>query len=253
MPVLLSTPRSTEPPSLPFKFTGGFALSTKTIGFIMSFQGVYSMLAQLFLFPVVVRRFGSLRVFRFIVIVYPLLYLAVPYVVLLPEQFQMLGVYVILAVKITAQVLAYPSNAILLTNAAPSMLVLGAINGIAASTASLCRAFGPTISGLIYSVGLKMGYSGLAWWASGLVCILGAVESLWMEDSKGRFDAESEEANDLEPGTESETVTGANMVRNEEGLMCHMEESWDGYLASKDSKDCHRASYTEVSAMAAGC
>lgn len=191
MPVFLSTPVSHEPPSLPFKFTGGFALNTKTIGFMLSLQGVYSMITQIFLFPFVVRRFGSLTTFRFVVISWPLLYFGVPYLVLLPKHLQMAGVYFCLVWKITAQVLAYPSNAILLTNSAPSMLVLGTINGIAASTASLCRAFGPTISGLIHSAGLRMGYTGLAWWASGLICILGAVESLWIAEVDGRMDRQS--------------------------------------------------------------
>ncbi|KAI9825701.1 MAG: hypothetical protein M1832_001045 [Thelocarpon impressellum] len=230
MPVLLSTPEAHEPPSLPFKFTGGFALSSKTIGLIMSFQGIYSMLAQLFLFPIVVRRFGSLKVFRFVVISYPLLYLVVPYVVLLPRELRMIGVYVILAVKITAQVLAYPANAILLTNSAPSMLVLGAINGIAASTASLCRAFGPTVSGLLYSVGLRLGYSGLAWWASGAVCILGAVESLWMEDVAGRLDDDAPEDQDVEPCVD----LGATLTTEDD--LCCLEGRLDGYVGGKDGQ-----------------
>ena len=189
MPVFLSTPISEEPPSLPFKFTGGFALPTKLIGLMLSLQGVYSMTAQIFLFPIVVRKFGSLRTFRFVIITWPVLYFLVPYLVLLPSQFQMVGIFVCLLWKITAQVLAYPSNAILLANSAPSMLVLGAINGIAASTASLSRAFGPTVSGIIYSWGLKLGYTGLAWWANGLICIIGAVESLWMEETDGSADS----------------------------------------------------------------
>lgn len=187
-PVFMSQPVSHEPPHLPFKFTGGFALPTKAIGFILSLQGIYSMVAQLFLFPFVVRRFGSLKTFRFVVMTWPLLYFLLPYLVLLPTRLQMVGVYACLLWKITAQVLAYPSNAILLTNSAPSMLVLGSINGVAASTASLCRAFGPTVSGIIHSYGLKMGYTGLAWWAGGLVCVLGAIESLWMREVAGRMD-----------------------------------------------------------------
>ncbi|KAI9674234.1 MAG: hypothetical protein M1817_002052 [Caeruleum heppii] len=217
MPVFLSTPESHETPSLPFKFTGGFALSTKTIGLLMSVQGAYSMMAQLFLFPAVARRFGSLRVFRFVAMTYPLLYLVVPYVVLLPKPLQMLGIYLCLLVKVTYHVLAYPSNAILLTNSAPSMLVLGAINGIAASTASLCRAFGPTVSGLIHAAGLEMGYSGLAWWCSGAVCLVGALESLWMEDINGRLD---------EPG-----------LAEEDAEACEETQSGDGALALADGNE----------------
>ena len=189
MPVLLSSPISNEPPSLPFRFTGGFALPTKTIGLILSLQGVYSMLAQIFLFPIVAQRFGSLKTWRFVVITWPLLYFIIPYLVLLPHQWRMTGVFFCLVWKVTAQVLAYPSNAILITNSAPSMLVLGAINGIAASTASLSRAFGPTLSGLIHSWGLEMGYTGIAWWAVGLIAVVGAFESLWMEEPDGKLDS----------------------------------------------------------------
>ena len=188
MPVFLSEPISHEPPSLPFKFTGGFALSSKTIGFLLSLQGIYSMMAQIVIFPLAVRYFGCLNTFRFVVISWPILYFLVPYLVLLPERLQMFAVYLCLIWKITAQVLAFPANAILLTNSASSMLVLGAINGVAASTASLMRAFGPTVTGFIHSLGLEMGYTGFAWWASGLICFLGAVESFWMVEGKGRMD-----------------------------------------------------------------
>ena len=196
MPVLLSSPISDVPPSLPFRFTGGFALPTKTIGFILSIQGVYSMLTQLFLFPIVAQRFGSFKTWRFVALTWPLLYFTVPYIVLLPPHWRMTGVFFCLVWKITAQVLAYPAIAILLANSAPSMLVLGTINGIAASTASLSRAFGPTLSGLIHTWGLKMGYTGIAWWGIGLIAIVGAFESLWMEEVDGRvgsFESSDEE------------------------------------------------------------
>lgn len=193
MPLFLSTPVSNDSNSMPFHITGGFALSAKTIGFMLSLQGVYSMLAQVFLFPFVVRCLGNLKTFRCVVIVWPLLYLLAPYLVLLPNRLQWMGIYACLLWRVTAQVLAYPSNAILLTNSAPSMLDLGVINGVAASTASLMRAFGPTVSGLVYTLGLKMGYAGLAFWISGMVAVLGAFESMWMGEGGGRMDQECSE------------------------------------------------------------
>ncbi|MCJ1425955.1 hypothetical protein MMC29_003856 [Sticta canariensis] len=202
MPVFLSTPVSHEPPSLPFQFTGGFALSSKKIGLMLSFQGVYSMLAQLFLFPFIVRRFGTLKTYRFVVMSWPMLYFLTPYLVLLPVRFQMTGVCVCLVWRITSQILAFPSNAILLTNSAPSLLVLGVINGIAASTASMSRALGPTLSGFVHSWGLKMGCTGLVWWAAGLICILGAIESMWVDEGSGRMNphtAEDEEVGIADP------------------------------------------------------
>ncbi|KAJ5747144.1 uncharacterized protein N7511_008840 [Penicillium nucicola] len=200
MPVFLSTPRSDDDVVLPLKFTGGLGMATKTIGFMLAVQGVYSMIAQLWLFPFVVKHFGTLRTFRFVLLAWPPLYLAVPYLVLLPTKLQMLAVYVSLISKITFHVIAFPATAILLANAAPSSKVLGSINGAAASTASLSRAFGPTITGLLHSRGLESGYSVLAWWACGLVCVIGAIQSFWMEESSEpeRFKSNQPEISEAE-------------------------------------------------------
>jgi hypothetical protein len=70
----------------------------------------------------------------------------------------------------------------LLANAALSKTGLGTINGVVVSTACLARAIGPTVTG--HSASLKLGYNGIAWWACGLVCAIGALE-LWMEESEG--------------------------------------------------------------------
>ncbi|KAL4785862.1 permease of the major facilitator superfamily [Aspergillus varians] len=198
MPVFLSTPKSNEDSALPFKFTGGLGLTTKTIGFMLAVQGVYSMIAQLWLFPFVVRHFGTLRTFRFVLLVWPPLYLLVPYLILLPEALQMTAAYVALICKITFHVIAFPSTAILLANAAPSSKVLGSINGAAASTASLSRAFGPSITGFLHSKGLESGYSVISWWACGIVCMIGAIQSFWMEESEPRKDIDEKTS---EPNT----------------------------------------------------
>lgn len=172
--------------SLPFKFVDGFNLDSKAVGIILSIQGAYQLLINMFLVPRVISRFGALRSFRFIVVAYFLLYLVTPYLVLLPPAYRMIGLAVVLAWKCTFASIVYPSNAILTADSAPSHLALGTINGVAASTASLCRAFGPTISGILYAVGLQSGYSGLAWWASALVAIGGAVVGFRIPDPANR-------------------------------------------------------------------
>ncbi|KAI8633327.1 MFS general substrate transporter [Xylariaceae sp. FL1651] len=183
-PVFLESepPREKMPTSLPFKFVDGFSLDAKTVGIILSAQGAYQLLINMFLIPPVIRHFGALRLFRFVIMAYFMLYLVTPYLVLLPEAYRMIGVGIVLAWKCTFASMVYPSNAILTADSAPSHLALGTINGVAASTASLCRAFGPTISGIFYSIGLKAGYSGFAWWFSALVAIGGAVIGLQIPD-----------------------------------------------------------------------
>jgi hypothetical protein len=196
-PVFLSTepPAHRQPRSLPFKFVDGFGYDEQKIGMILSVQGLYSMISTFFFFPFITRRFGNLAVFKFLSLSYFLIYLITPYLVLLPESLQLVGIYLMIIWKCTFATMAYPTNAILLTNAAPSTMTLGTINGVAASTASLCRAFGPTISGMLYALGLQRGYSGLAWWSTALVTVGGAYVSLQIKETKGRLD---EKVDDLE-------------------------------------------------------
>lgn len=202
-------------PELPFKFSGGFALSTKAIGFMMAVQGIYSMIAQLWLFPWIVRRIGTLGAFRLVMVIWPFLYFAVPYLVLLPERLQTAGIYLALLSKMTFHTIAFPSNAILLANAAPSRSVLGTINGVAASTACLSRAFGPTLSGAIHAAGLKFGCNGLAWWAGGLVCAMGALESFCIQEYEDEEQPLCEPLlhatpDDEEPGARRESIITLN-------------------------------------------
>ena len=192
MPIFLSSPVTHEPAASPFHFTGGFGLSSQYVGALLAIQGVYSMFAQIFLFPFAIRQWGALKTFRTTIILWPLLYVIIPYLVFLPQQLQTTGIMFCLLWRITAQCLAFPTMQILLTNAAPSMLVLGLINGVAASTASLSRAFGPTLSGSLFSFGLSIGHVGLAWWITALISLLGAIQSLWMTEGKGRLDMTDE-------------------------------------------------------------
>ncbi|KAI4722524.1 MFS general substrate transporter [Aureobasidium sp. EXF-10727] len=196
--ILAYLPESRQAPHLPFQFSGGFALPTKVIGFILSAQGFIQMFATLFVFPFVNRKIGSLATFRLVILSYPILYLMVPYLTLVPTALRMPCIYFVLVWKVTAQALSYPSLAIMLANAAPSKKVLGTLNGVAASSASLCRAFGPTLSGLVQSLGLSIGVLGLPWWANSFVAVIGAVLSLRMVEEKRRYSKAEEASLDTE-------------------------------------------------------
>jgi hypothetical protein len=194
LPTLLSTMPPKDPElHLPFKFVSGYGLHPKEIGVIMSLQGIYSIFVTIVIFPIMVRRWSALGLFRLLALSYPILYLSTPYFVLLPDSIRMAGVYALIVWKCTFSTLAYPSNAILLTNSAPSLLVLGTINGVAASVASLSRAFAPTVSGFLFSAGLRISYSVLPWWCSAVSVVVGSIISLSLTDIGGRMDVEESE------------------------------------------------------------
>lgn len=166
-------------------------MSTKAIGGILSIQGIIQMIATIIIFPIINRKIGSLWTYRSVVMLYPLLYFLVPYISLAPDALKMPLIYVALVWKVTAQAFAFPSSSIMLANSAPSSKVLGTLNGAAASAASACRAFGPTVSGLLQAAGLSLGTLGLPWWVNVLVASIGAVISMLMVEEKRRtFESE---------------------------------------------------------------
>lgn len=141
------------------------------------------MIAQIGIFPMVSERFGPLTTFRIAVLGYPILYLLIPYLALVPHSLRFPCIVLVLLWKVTAQSFSFPSQSIMLAKNAPSKRVLGTLNGIAMSAASLARAFGPTVIGYIHALGLQSGYSIFSWWSCALVAVIGAVVSLLMAES----------------------------------------------------------------------
>jgi MFS family permease len=144
------------------------------------------MVAQLVVFPWISKRLGSLRTFWLTIALYPFLYLIAPYLALLPRQFRIPGIVLLLVWKVTAQSLSYPSLAMMLANSAPSKKVLGTLNGTAASSASVCRGFGPTVSGAVATLGDSMGVSGLAWWTIAGVAMIAWIPGCFMKEERRR-------------------------------------------------------------------
>jgi hypothetical protein len=165
------------------------------------------MFAQLIVFPWLSKKLGSLRTFWITLSLYPILYLLAPYLALLPENLRIPGLMVLLVAKVTFQSLSYPSLAIILANSSPSKRVLGTLNGAAASSASICRGFGPTISGLMDGIGDKNGMSGLAWWTIAGVALLGWAPGFILKEGSKRpaFSLEDEEAL-LDTDSDAESV-----------------------------------------------
>lgn len=72
LPVFLATPASGD-----WK-RRGFGLSTAEIGYLLTSQAIVMTAAQWFLVPKVIKRFGALPLYRWILAAFPLLYMLVP-------------------------------------------------------------------------------------------------------------------------------------------------------------------------------
>ncbi|KAL6709008.1 hypothetical protein ACN47E_002135 [Coniothyrium glycines] len=206
LPILMSKeqPDSTQT-RLPFIFKGGFGWSNQRNGAFLAAQGFLQMFAQIIVFPFLSRKLGSLRTFWITLCLYPVLYMLAPYLALLPEQLRIPGLVLVLIGKVTFQSLSYPSLAIILTNSAPSKRVLGTLNGIAMSSASVSRGFGPTISGFMDGWGNQIGMSGLAWWTIAAVALLGWLPGFALREGKKRSNVVDEDDEEALLDTDSDT------------------------------------------------
>ena len=189
LPIFLQDNRKKEAPSRSasaFSIPGGLAMSTSTVGFIMSINGLIALLIQGIIFPLCATWLSIWKLLILVTILHPLEYIMVPYLALLPRDLLYPGLWACLTFRNFTTILAYPLLLILLKEASPSSSVLGKINGLAASAAAACRCVAPPFAGYLYSVGSRQGFTGLAWWASGLVAFVGTVQVFWIERDQNK-------------------------------------------------------------------
>lgn len=168
----------------PFNIPGGLGLAIQSVGIIMSINGIIALFIQAILFPLFASWLGVWKTFVMVTVLHPIAYFIVPYLAFLPGTSLYPGIYVCLAIRNFFSILAYPVLLILLKEAAPSPSVLGKVNGLAASAGAACRTISPPIAGFLYGVGTRIGFTGLAWWGSGIVAIAGAFQILSIQRTK---------------------------------------------------------------------
>ncbi|KAK4239880.1 hypothetical protein C8A03DRAFT_13734 [Achaetomium macrosporum] len=189
LPVFLNYPRVTPDEHntrLPFKFTGGFGLSSDKIGTIYTVYGIACGIVQFFLFPWLCARFGVLNCYRAATLVFPIVYFITPYTALIQDTTARYVIFLsILLIKGFVVIIGFPCTTILLTNSASSLRILGTLNGFATTFSGLGRAVGPAVVGAVFSWGVRNGYAIAPWWLLGLIGMLGAIPPWFMVEGEG--------------------------------------------------------------------
>ena len=199
-------------PTLPFTFTGGLALPPSRIGAALAIIGVIGLPLQLLLYPHLSFKLGTVRSYRWSLLLFPLSYVLTPYLSALPSSnpppgqatgpLIWLGIVLVLAIQVLARTFALPASTILVNNSVPHPSVLGTLHGIAQSVSSFTRTLGPVLAGWLYGVGLGKGVVGLAWWCMAGLAVVGAVagrfvwegdgHEIWLEGERERGEVERE-------------------------------------------------------------
>lgn len=163
-PIYLSTPPAPNPHPTLFSFSGGLGLRPYAIGLWLAVFGVMGILLQMFIYPRLQARIGTLGILRLALVIFPIVYAATPYLSLAQRVARWAGLALIICGQIAARTMAIPSTVILLTEAAPDRSVLGTVHGAGNMLASLARAVGPAVGGAVFAWGVESGMIGAVWW-----------------------------------------------------------------------------------------
>lgn len=221
LPVFLDFPRQIpddENTHLPFHFSGGFGMNSSEIGMIFTIYGVACGVIQIFCFPPICNRYGALTCFKAgskstpvcrpdlvvanlsrTAILFPIVYLLLPYTALIQSpNGQFAALLFILLVKGAAVIVVFPCITILLTNSAPSLRILGTLNGFATTFSGIGRAVGPSLCGTAFSWGVKRGYVIPAFWLLCAIALMQVLPAWMMVEGEGiQWDEDSEEEEPL--------------------------------------------------------
>ncbi|KAK2625164.1 hypothetical protein QTJ16_005533 [Diplocarpon rosae] len=182
-------------PHLPLLFTGGIGLPPRSVGFAMAILGSIGIMLQLFLYPYVNQRLGTVRSWRIFLYCFPVVYTIAPFLSLIPSTTpppsQKTGLPIwaaltsVLFVQVVGRTFASPATTILINNCSPHPSVLGTIHGIGQSASSAARTVGPALGGWLYGVGLEHGVVGAMFWLLACVAVFSIVASNWVREGDG--------------------------------------------------------------------
>ncbi|KAK7221828.1 hypothetical protein V2G26_009831 [Clonostachys chloroleuca] len=202
--LFLSTPRylssevqtsPSEKRSLPLLFTGGLGMPASTVGLATSILGVLGMVLQIFLYPPVQARLGTIRSFQWLLPLFPVAYFIAPYIAILPSGTQApepasgfliwSGIIIVLLFQVTARTFTLPASIILLNNCSPHPSVLGTIHGLGQSVSAGFRTVGPVVGGWWYGFGLDIGMVAWGWWLTAAMSAVACLTALGMHEGSG--------------------------------------------------------------------
>ncbi|KAH7071144.1 major facilitator superfamily domain-containing protein [Paraphoma chrysanthemicola] len=157
-------------------FTGGLGMTLHDVGAFLAINGFITLFVQGFIFPIFVEHVGVWNSFFWMIILYPITYIIVPFVSALPHEFESYGLYLSLVFQAFFGIIVFPCALILMKNATPSPLVLGRVNGLAMSACCLARTISSPLVGLTYSVG----GSASAWFGLAIISVIGIIQLFWV-------------------------------------------------------------------------
>ncbi|WVQ82571.1 hypothetical protein IAT38_004701 [Cryptococcus sp. DSM 104549] len=160
---------------------GGLSFPSSLIGLAMSIRGVSTIVVQLFAFPWLQTRVGTVRLYKGLVVLFVPAFVLLPATNVLAKKGMEGRMWAGLAgsmVLYSIGNMAFACNLIMVNDAAPNRRSLGAINGWSQAVSSLMRAIGPAGSSTLFALSVDKQVLGgqLVWVVLGVLSLV----SVWM-------------------------------------------------------------------------
>ena len=206
--IFLSTPvGDAEARHPPFFFDGGLGMLPRDVGFAMALLGAIGVVLQLVVYPMLQDRFGTVRIWRTALRIFPIVYLIAPFPALVasaPSQrgdtitaLVWLATGAVIVMFIVGRTGVTPATTMLINDCTPHPSVRGTIHTAGTVIGNLGRSLFPVGALAIFGQGLRIGVVGLGFWCLMALAVLAYVASLWVtEGSNGLeivLDDDSEE------------------------------------------------------------
>ncbi|KAK2827834.1 hypothetical protein FQN49_007298, partial [Arthroderma sp. PD_2] len=173
--VFLPTPRAPGSYNGLLHFGGGLGMSSSKVGLATAIIGLIGLPIQIFIYPRVQLRLGTLRSFRFFLPLSSVAYILAPFLVLIPNYPYLVwpALSAVIFLQVVSRTFSMPATVILVNNSVPDQSVLGTLHGVAQSACSAARTLGPLIAGWGQGLGLKHNFVGAIWWSLAIEAFLG--------------------------------------------------------------------------------
>ncbi|KAL4804234.1 hypothetical protein BDV18DRAFT_166077 [Aspergillus unguis] len=158
-----------------FRFGGGLGLPSSRVGLATAIVGFIGLPLQIFVYPRVQSKLGTLASFRTFLPFSPLAYALMPFLVLIPNLPYLVwpAFTFVVGLQVVSRTFALPAAVILVNNCVTDPSILGTVHGVAQSISSAARTLGPLLTGWGLGLGLEYNLVGGAWWALAVEALLG--------------------------------------------------------------------------------
>jgi hypothetical protein len=203
----------------PIKFGGGLGMPPRDVGFAMSLLGAIGVLLQLVFYPMLNDRFGTVKIWRAALFVFPIVYIVAPYPSLVAslvsgnsnKAFVWVAVVFVLFLYVIGRTGVTPATTLLINDCTPHPSARGTIHAAGTLMGHLSRSIFPVAALAIFGEGLNIGVVGLGFWCLAILAILACVVSGWVsEGSNGEEIVLSDDEEEEETTNGSGSGTQAN-------------------------------------------